>query len=95
MGDAAVQRHHVELDGVLVKRDVLVNVEDHGERQVTVGVDVAPGDDRTVDEGLVVRLNDDVEHAAHAQVQAVVSVNGACNGHLPLGQQLLSVVNVK
>ena len=34
--------YHIELDGVLVKRDALVNVEDHGERQVTVGVDVAP-----------------------------------------------------
>ena len=95
MGNATVEGNHVELDGVFVKRDALIHVKDNAERQITVGINVAPGDDSTVNEGLVVRFNDDIKHASHAQIQAVVGVNSARNRHLSLGQELFSVVDVK
>ena len=75
MSDATVHRHDVELDGVFVKRNVLIDVKGHREDQVAVGVDVSPSDDGAVDQCLIVRLNDDVEHAAHAQIQSVVGIN--------------------
>ena len=95
MGNASVERNHVELDGVLVKRDAVIHVKDDAERQIAVGIDVAPGDNSAVNEGLIVRLNDDIKHAAHAQIQSIVGIDGPGDGHLAFGQELLTVVDVE
>ena len=95
VSDATIKGNHVELDGVFVEGDVLIHIKGHREREVAVGVDVTPSDDSTVNEGLVVRLNDDVEHAAHAQIQAVVRIDRAGDGHLAFGQELFTVVDVE
>ena len=95
MSNATVQGHHVELNGVFVKRNVLIDVKGHREGQVTVGVNIAPSDDSAIDERLVIGLNDDIEHAAHAQIQSVVGINRTRNGHLAFLQELFTVVDVE